>query len=79
MVADATSDAQMRPQLLQQMAAEFSLDVAKAIVRAVSEETGLSCERTAQMMIDAWKGSKERSLEDIERDADCFEKIVMYP
>lgn len=68
-----------RQQMIAEMAADFHFDTARAIVRAFSDHTGMSCEQAADIMIDAWKGSKERTSEEMERDALCFEKIIMYP
>lgn len=70
---------QERRQLVEQMANDFSMDAARSIIRAMSEHTSMTCDRVADIMLDAWKRSKERSPKDVEQDMECFEKITMYP
>ncbi len=68
-----------RQQALEQMANEFTMDTARAIVRAIADAASISCERAADIMIDAWERTTVPSPEELERDAECFEKIMMYP
>lgn len=68
-----------RQKALEAMAADFSLDTARAIVRAVADEANISCEQVADIIIHAWERSKEQLPEEVERDILCFEKITMYP
>jgi hypothetical protein len=68
-----------RQKALEEMVADFSLDVARAIVRSMADETGMSCEKVADTIIQAWERSKERHPEEVEQDILCFEKIIMYP
>ncbi len=68
-----------RQRLMEQMVAEFSLDTARAIVRAIADDTGMTCEQAADIILDAWKRSKENIPAEMERDMLCFERIMMYP
>jgi hypothetical protein len=45
----------------------------------MADETGMSCEKVADTIIQAWERSKERHPEEVEQDILCFEKIIMYP
>lgn len=68
-----------RRALVEQMVGEFDMPVARAIIRSLSDHTGMTCDKIADIVIGAWKRTKQPMMQDIEQDELCFEKIVMYP
>jgi len=79
MVVETPISTMERRHRLEEMVAQFDMDTVKAMVRSISDHTGMPCDRIADMMIEAWQRRKSPVAQGIEQDELCFEKIIMYP
>ena len=63
--------AKTRRELMDQVVHEYDSTMVKALMKTISEETGISCTEAADIVVNAWQLSKPPHV-----DAECYESGV---
>jgi hypothetical protein len=71
MEAKIMMNARARRQLMDEMVHEYDMTFVKALMSTISERTGVSCSESADIVIAAWKQSKEQNV-----NSECFDHVV---
>jgi hypothetical protein len=64
-------NARARRELMEEMAQEYDMPLIKSLMNTISEQTGITCSQSADIVVTAWQRSKENQV-----DSECFEQAA---